>query len=134
MHEEVLYFFIDVLCKYAFSLKSVTFCRLSTLNTEKLCLKLKELIEKSTVDQLIVSHMGLKARDMCLLCLGIGSRQSFSYLGLPNNQISEVGKKCVEVILKFHKETTLNLLGNPIEKAFKGVNKEMYARCFQERQ
>lgn len=73
--------------------------------------------------------MNISNRDFCIISLGIGARSNFEYLGLKGNQITEVARKCLDVLLKFHKETQFNFLGNPIEKEIKGKNS--YSRCFR---
>lgn len=72
--------------------------------------------------------MGLKSKDFCLICLGIGTKGLFDYLSIKDNEITEVAKKCLDVLKKFHKETAFNFSGNPIEKQLK--NKPGYEQCF----
>ena len=75
-----------------------------------------------------LNEINISSRDFCIISLGIGSRSNFEYLSLKNNDIGFIAKKCLDVLLKFHKETHFNFSGNPIEKDIR--NKAGYSRCF----
>lgn len=63
-----------------------------------------------------------------MICLGVGARSSFSELSMRENNVGEIARKCLDVLLKFNKEVKIDLSNNPIEGEIKGrIN---YARCF----
>lgn len=47
--------------------------------------------------------MGMSSRDFCMICLGVGSRNSFGEISMRSNKIGEIAKKCLDVLLKFNK-------------------------------
>ena len=72
--------------------------------------------------------MGMSSRDFCVICLGVGARNSFSELSMRENNVGEIARKCLDVLLKFNKEVKIDLSSNPIEGEIKG--RSNYARCF----
>ena len=97
-------------------------------NMDKISAKIKDYIEDSKLMRIQLNNVHLSSRNFCIVSLGIGSRPSFQYFGVKDNEIAFIAKKCLDVLLKFHKETQFNLSGNPIEKDIKG--KSGYSRCF----
>jgi predicted polyphosphate/ATP-dependent NAD kinase len=70
---------------------------------------------------------GLSSKDFCVLCLGIGSKLSFDHFSLRENNIGELAVRCLDVLMKFHKNLLFDFTGNPLEKELKG--KSAYKRC-----
>lgn len=75
-----------------------------------------------------LNGVNLSSHNFCIITLGVGARSAFEYFGLQNNDIGFIAKKCLDVLLKFHRETQFNFSGNPIEKEIRG--KSAYSHCF----
>jgi hypothetical protein len=89
--------------------------------------KIKEFIERTSASRVAFHNTGLSSKDFCVLCLGIGAKLSFDHLSLRNNDIGELAMRCLDVLMKFHKNLQFDFTGNPIEKELKG--KSNYKRC-----
>jgi hypothetical protein len=76
--------------------------------------KIKEFIEKTNMNKAFLQRIGLKSKDFCVICLGIGTKASFDYLSLRENEIGEPAIKCLDVLMKFHKNTQFDFIGNPL--------------------
>jgi len=46
-------------------------------NCEKFALRVKEFIEHTSVYRVELTDMMMSSRDFCMICLGVGSRNSF---------------------------------------------------------
>lgn len=97
------------------------------LNMERMAKKIKEFIEKSAVTKLGLHRINLKSREFCLICLGVGPKLIFEHFSIKQNDINELSLKCLEVLMKFHKNTQFDFTGNPIEKDLR--QKPSYKRC-----
>jgi len=54
---------------------------------DKISIKIKEFIESTKLKKISLINIGLKSRDFCIICLGIGSRINFDYFNLKNNEV-----------------------------------------------
>ena len=88
-------------------------------SNERVSERIRGFIEGSRVKILTLQGLGLKSREFCVMCLGVGSRKEFDLCSFPDNFICELALKCLEVLMKFHKETLFDLRGNPIERILK---------------
>ncbi len=75
---------------------------------------MKEFIENTMIYRVELTEMGMSSRDFCMICLGVGARNSFGEISMRDNKIGEIAKKCLDVLLKFNKEVKLDLASNPI--------------------
>jgi hypothetical protein len=96
-------------------------------SSEKMSSKIKEFIEKSKASKLVLNRLGLRSKDFCVICLGIGTKATFDYLSLRDNHIGELAIKCLDVLMKFHKTCQFDFTGNPLERELKG--RTTYKRC-----
>lgn len=97
------------------------------LNLERMAKKVKEFVERSAVTKLGLHRIGLKSREFCFICLGVGPKLIFEHFSLRDNDINELSLKCLDVLMKFHKNTQFDFAGNPIEKELR--RKPNYKRC-----
>lgn len=101
--EELLAFLLDCLAAFCPQLQELAIEKSQIGNIERGCEKIRKFIEDSKITRLKLEGLGIGSKDFCVICLGIGTKGTFEWLNLKDNQIGDVARRCLDVLMKFHK-------------------------------
>lgn len=70
------------------------------LELQNFAIKIKEILQTTSLKELVLEYLDMDTKQFCMICLGVGSNTSLQLLNFDNNAVDERGCKSLELISK----------------------------------